>query len=65
MDDLVMAGDHNSNSDEMDIDPIPETVTNGFEDITNKKLESPYSSVSTHVFPPHCFSLFFNLLGNL
>jgi len=63
MDDLVMAGDHNSNSDAMDIDPSPE---NGFEDITDKKLESPCSSVSTHCFPPSLFpTFFFNLLGNL
>lgn len=46
-----MAGDYHSNSDAMDIDPISETVTNGFEDDTNKKLEFPCSSVSTHVFP--------------
>ncbi|KAG5138392.1 hypothetical protein JHK82_023123 [Glycine max] len=44
MDDLVMAGDYHSNSDAMDIDPISETVTNGFEDDTNKKLEFPCSS---------------------
>ncbi|XP_014522749.1 heat shock 70 kDa protein 16 [Vigna radiata var. radiata] len=43
-DDLVMEGNHNSNSDAMDIDPIPYPVANGFEDITNKKLESPCSS---------------------
>jgi len=52
-----MAGNHNSNSDAMDIDPIPDTVANGFEDITNKKLESPCSSVSAHIFPLCCFSL--------
>jgi len=40
-----MAGDYHSNSDAMDIDPISETVTNGFEDNTNKNLESPCSSV--------------------
>ncbi|KAG4920880.1 hypothetical protein AAZX31_18G095700 [Glycine max] len=43
-DDSVMAGDYHSNSDAMDIDPISETVTNGFEDNTNKNLESPCSS---------------------
>lgn len=52
-----MEGNHNSNSDAMDIDPIPYPVANGFEDITNKKLESPCSSVSAHVFPLSRFSL--------
>ncbi|TKY46872.1 Heat shock 70 kDa protein 16 [Spatholobus suberectus] len=44
VDDSVMAGDYHSNSDAMDIDPISETVANGFEDNTNKNLESPCSS---------------------
>lgn len=60
-----MAGDYHSNSDAMDIDPISETVTNGFEDDTNKKLEFPCSSVSTHVFPFSLSHFQFSFLGNL
>ncbi|XP_027340928.1 heat shock 70 kDa protein 16-like isoform X2 [Abrus precatorius] len=47
MNDSVMVGDHHSNFDAMDVDPISETVANGFEDNTNKKLESPRSSADS------------------
>lgn len=60
MDDSVIAGDHHSNPDAMDIDPMPETVANGVEDSTNKKCESPQSSVSTvMLFPPSILAFFF------
>ncbi|KAL2322644.1 hypothetical protein Fmac_027023 [Flemingia macrophylla] len=44
IDDSVMEVDSQPKSDPMDVDPISETAANGFEDITNKKWESPCSS---------------------
>ncbi|KAK7305101.1 hypothetical protein VNO77_43001 [Canavalia gladiata] len=41
--DSAMESEYHS-SDAMDVDPTPETAANGFEDNTNKKLESPRSS---------------------
>ena len=54
MDDSVTTGDHCSNSEAMDVEPISETVENRIENSINKKCEFPHSSVSTHVVLSLC-----------
>ena len=47
MDNSVTRGDCHSNSDPMDVDTVSETVANGDEDRTNKKCDSPHTTVSS------------------